>query len=67
MIKLQKLSPKNLENMRKHVSGGYSVVIISWDAWKRIWVGCDLTQSKMVVAKVVATTGIAAWAPKLIA
>ena len=43
-----------------HVTGGYCIIILSQAAWKRIWVGCDLIQSKMATDRNVATIGIVA-------
>ena len=42
-------------------------VILSQAVWKRSWAGCDPTQSKMAVDRIVATTGIEAWAQLLTA
>ena len=49
------------------VAGGYLAVILSWAAWKKSWAGHDLAQSKTVMVKVVASTGIVAWAQQLTA
>ena len=43
------------------VAGGFWAVIFSRAMWKRSWVGCDPTQSKMTMNRMVATTGIVSW------
>ena len=44
------------------IAVGLWASILSWDAWKRSWVGYDPTQSKMTVDRIGATIGIVAWA-----
>ena len=49
------------------VAGGFWAIILSRAAWKRSWVGGDPAQSKMAMDRIVAMTGIVAWAQLLTA
>ena len=48
-----------------HIARGFWAVILSQAAWKRSWAAHDPAQSKMSTDRMVATTGIAAWAQLL--
>ena len=54
-------------NLAVHIARGFWAVTFSWAAWKRSWVGCDPTQSKMAADRSVAITGDMVWAQLLTA
>ena len=55
-----------LYSFRLPVSGGFWAVIPPQAVWKRNWAGHDPAQSKVAVARIVATIDIVVWAQLLI-